>query len=175
MLCYALLRCATPCLMPAPFMLCYVVLCYVMLCYVMLCYVMLYDAMLCYAMLCYAMLCYAMLCYAMLRCSTPCFTIAPSCYVMLCYVTLRYVMLCYVHCVDCRLYGGASGTRRATARGRIGERRNTGPTARGRLGERQRATARGRLGGATAGAAQYAYGSKSGAEQIPVVQGGEVV
>ena len=33
------------------------------------------------------MLCYAMLYYAMLRCSTPCFTIAPF--------MLYYVMLCY--------------------------------------------------------------------------------
>ena len=40
-------------------------------------------------------------------------------YVMLCYglKSVRYVMLCYVHFVDCRFYGGASGTLRATARG----------------------------------------------------------
>ena len=41
---------------------------------------------------------------------------------MLCYGMC--VMLCYVHCADCRFYGGARGTRRATARGRIGERRH---------------------------------------------------
>ena len=38
------------------------------------------------------------------------------CYAMLCYAMLCYAMSCYVHCVDCQFYGGASGTRRATAR-----------------------------------------------------------
>ena len=86
MLCYV----APPLVLPQPPSR-YVMLCYVMLYYAMLCYVMLCDMM-----LCYAMICYAMLCYVMLRCSTPCFTIAPSCYIMLCYVMLCYVMLCYV-------------------------------------------------------------------------------
>ena len=44
-------------------------------------------------------------------------------YVMLCYDLkyVRYVLLGYVHCVDCQFCGGASGTRRTLAHGRIGE------------------------------------------------------